>query len=135
MRVDRGVRIDGNILLGDNCTLYEGCQLVAGTRGKLRIGDGSHIGRLTLVSAVNGINIGDRTAISGGVMIYSSTTTSDGRVRAGRVRLGSDVLVGANAVLLPGVVVNDGASVGAGAVVTGEVAAGTVVVGMPARPV
>ena len=42
--------------------------------------------------------------------------------------------IGANATLLPGVVVGEGALVGAGAVVTRDVPPGTVVVGNPARP-
>ena len=42
--------------------------------------------------------------------------------------------IGANATLLPGVVIGEGALVGAGAVVTRDVAPDTVVVGNPARP-
>ena len=42
--------------------------------------------------------------------------------------------IGANATLLPGVVIGEGALVGAGAVVTRDVAQDTVVVGNPARP-
>lgn len=44
-----------------------------------------------------------------------------------------DVLIGANAVLLEGVRVGQGAVVAAGAVVTQDVAPGTVVAGIPAR--
>ena len=43
--------------------------------------------------------------------------------------------VGARAVLLPGIEVGAEAFVGAGAVVTRDVAPGAVVVGVPARPV
>ncbi len=43
--------------------------------------------------------------------------------------------IGANATLLPGVVIGENALIGAGAVVTREVPAGTVVVGNPARVV
>ena len=42
--------------------------------------------------------------------------------------------IGVGAVILPGVTVGRCAQVGAGAVVTGDVAAGTVVIGVPARP-
>jgi acetyltransferase-like isoleucine patch superfamily enzyme len=41
--------------------------------------------------------------------------------------------IGANVTLLPGVVIGEGALVGAGAVVVRDVPAGTVVVGNPAR--
>ncbi|MDQ3936725.1 MAG: N-acetyltransferase, partial [Actinomycetota bacterium] len=42
--------------------------------------------------------------------------------------------IGGGAVLLPGVEVGEDAFVGAGAVVTRDVAAGALVVGVPARP-
>ena len=49
------------------------------------------------------------------------------------VVVGEGAVVGANAVLLPGVSVGEGAVVGAGAVVVADVAPGDVVVGNPAR--
>jgi maltose O-acetyltransferase len=51
------------------------------------------------------------------------------------VNIGEDVWIGGGAILLPGVTVGDGAIVGAGAVVTRDVAPGTRVVGNPARPI
>jgi sugar O-acyltransferase (sialic acid O-acetyltransferase NeuD family) len=51
----------------------------------------------------------------------------------GYVRVGEGVLVGAAAVVLPGVTVGDGCTIGAGAVVITDVPAGTTVVGVPGR--
>jgi acetyltransferase-like isoleucine patch superfamily enzyme len=51
------------------------------------------------------------------------------------VRVCRNAKVGANATLLPGVVVGEGALVGAGSVVTRDVPPGAVVVGNPARQV
>jgi sugar O-acyltransferase (sialic acid O-acetyltransferase NeuD family) len=62
------------------------------------------------------------------------TTVFPGANIAGGVRLGEGVTVGSNACVLPGLEVGSGAYVGAGAVVTRPVAAGTTVVGVPARP-
>ncbi len=45
----------------------------------------------------------------------------------------SDVWIGANASILPGVRVGSGSVVGAGAVVTRDIPPGKVVVGVPAR--
>jgi len=50
------------------------------------------------------------------------------------VAIGCDVWIGGGAILLAGVTVGDGAIVGAGSVVTRDVAAGVTVVGNPARP-
>ena len=57
----------------------------------------------------------------------------------GRVRIEDDVFIGAGAIILPGnaarpLTIGRGASVGAGAVVTRDVAPGSTVIGCPARP-
>lgn len=49
--------------------------------------------------------------------------------------LGNDVWIGANAIILDGVRIGDGAIIGAGAVVTRDVAPYQVCAGVPARPV
>ena len=46
---------------------------------------------------------------------------------------GTDVWIGAGAIILPGITIGDGATVGAGSVVSKNVEARTVVVGNPAR--
>lgn len=51
----------------------------------------------------------------------------------GGVKIGRGVLVGAGAVVLPGIVINDYAVIGAGAVVTKNVAGGVTVIGNPAQ--
>nr|WP_315943076.1 CatB-related O-acetyltransferase [Microbacterium festucae] len=52
-----------------------------------------------------------------------------------RVEIGSDVWIGASAVVLGGVTIGDGAIVAAGSVVTRDVAAFSIVAGNPARHV
>lgn len=54
---------------------------------------------------------------------------------AGTVTAGMDVVIGAGAVVIPGVTLGDNVTVGAGAVVLRDVAADSVVVGNPARPI
>jgi maltose O-acetyltransferase len=44
------------------------------------------------------------------------------------------VWIGGGAIILPGVTVGDGALIGAGSVVTRDVAEGATVIGNPARP-
>jgi phosphonate metabolism protein (transferase hexapeptide repeat family) len=55
--------------------------------------------------------------------------------RSYRAVLGNDVWIGHGAILLPGVKVGNGAAIGAGAVVSRDVPAFAVVVGVPARVV
>lgn len=49
------------------------------------------------------------------------------------VVIGNDVTIGVNAIVLPGVKIGDGAIVGAGSVVTGDVPPFAIVAGVPAR--
>jgi putative colanic acid biosynthesis acetyltransferase WcaF len=51
----------------------------------------------------------------------------------GDIMIGSDVFIGAKALVLPGVTVGDGAVIGAGSVVTKDVAPWTIVGGNPAK--
>ena len=45
------------------------------------------------------------------------------------------VLIGAGAIVLPGLTINDYATVGAGSIVTNDIASGITVMGNPARAV
>jgi len=49
------------------------------------------------------------------------------------VRIGNDVFIGANAIVLPGVTVGDGAIIGAGTIVTTDVPPYAIVAGVPAK--
>lgn len=110
--------------------------------GSPSIGAGTWIGAFTVIDASGGLTIGEGCDISSGVHIY--THSSALRCVSGRrydsvdrapVRIGARVFIGANAVVNMGVTIGDEAIIGAGAVVTGDVPARTVVVGVPARAV
>ncbi len=53
----------------------------------------------------------------------------------GGVKVGHGVLIGAGAIVLPGLKINDYATVGAGSIVTHDIASGITVVGNPARAI
>ena len=53
----------------------------------------------------------------------------------GGVKVGQGVLIGAGAIVLPGLTINDYATVGAGSIVTHDIASGITVMGNPARAV
>lgn len=86
-----------------------------------------------------GITIGDDVFIGHNVVIATLDHALDPAERAttvpAPVRIGDRVWIGANATVLPGVTVGDGAVVAAGAVVTRDVPPRTVVGGVPARTI
>ena len=88
------------------------------------------------VQGVNGIDIGDDTIFAPGVKIISANhSRRDLAIAedATPIVIGKHVWIGANAVILPGIQVGDGAVIGAGSIVTKNVAKGAVVAGNPAR--
>ena len=86
-----------------------------------------------------GITIGDGTLIGHGSTIVTLNHAVDPARRADMVpapvTIGRNVWLGASVTVVPGVTIGDGAIVGAGAVVTRNVAANTIVAGVPAKPI
>lgn len=84
-----------------------------------------------------GVTLGDGCLIGHNVVFATLNHDVDPEKRAAMtpapIVLGKNVWVGSNATLLQGVTVGDGAIIAAGAVVTKEVPANTVVGGVPAR--
>lgn len=82
------------------------------------------------------ITIGDDVTMAPRVHILAhdaSTCHHLGYARIGRVDIGNNVFIGADAVVLPGVTIGDNCVVGANSTVTKSIPANTVVAGNPAR--
>lgn len=106
----------------------------------ISLGDGVFMNYGCVVLDVVAVAIGDRTQIGPHVQILTADHPRNPAERAcglefGRpITIGRNVWIGGGAIILPGVRIGDDALVGAGAVVTRDVAAGTTVAGNPARP-
>jgi acetyltransferase-like isoleucine patch superfamily enzyme len=157
----RKMRIGHRVAVDEGCQLdARGC-----APGEFEIGDGTLISRGCIISGKDGpLRIGPRVNIGAGCVIYASTRLEIGAdtmlaaqcyVGGGRYRvlgrtdvpiadqpeprlgvvIGDDCWLGAGAIVVDGVRIGRGSVVGAGAVVTKDVAPYSVMVGVPARKV
>lgn len=84
----------------------------------------------------NNIKIGNRVFILEGVTIIDSDVHSIfNKEVSAPITIGDNVWIGINATILKGVNIGDGAVIGAGAVVTKDVPAKALVVGVPAKAI
>jgi acetyltransferase-like isoleucine patch superfamily enzyme len=103
----------------------------------------SYCYELFVISFLGKVHIGSRTLFGPNVQIYTAEhplrpedrNGTKGRESARPIRIGNDCWIGGAAIILPGVTIGDGVTVGAGSVVTRDVPARSVVVGNPARVV
>ncbi len=107
----------------------------------IRIGRDSLVGEYTVIRGQGGVTIGDRVYTSPLVQIVAVNHVFDDPTRsfteqgitAQGITIEDDVWIGSGAIITDGVRVGRGAVVAAGAVVTQDVPAHTVVAGVPAR--
>ncbi len=148
--LDSGQRLhlEGNIEITSPKRVHLGCRVKLGKdiylgawpQGELIIGNDSYIGRGSIILAHKSVTIGNDCLIAPGCHI---TDVNHGiepgmlirkqQLVSKSVRIGNDVWVGAGASILPGVTIGDGAVIGARSVVTHDVPANAVVVGVPAK--
>lgn len=112
--------------------------LVALGGGALTIGDRVHISYGAAVAAMKNVTIGDDVRIGPFVVImdgdFHDIADRDAPGEMSPVIIGANVTVGARVTILRGSVIGAGAELLSGCVVSGPIAAGAIVGGVPARP-
>ncbi len=104
-----------NITVGKNVFINACCKFQ--DQGGITIGDNCYIGHnVTLATLNHDINPGNRAT-----MIPK------------RIIIGNNVWIGSDTTILPGIIIEDGAIIGAGSVVTKNISKNTIVAGNPAK--
>ena len=134
--------VRGEVSAGSFCEINQGVELNP-FGGSIRLADRVWLGPYVVIYGHGGVEIGEWTMVSMHATIVSSNHAIPAMDRCMRwekdvllpTKIGRDVWIGANAVILGGVMIGDGAVIAAGAVVTKDVERGAIVAGAPAREV
>ncbi|MFN5516616.1 MAG: acyltransferase [Cyanobacteriota bacterium] len=135
--------IGKGIIIGEKCTIYDGCQLVSDDKSEsgITIGNNCHLNFGCYICGIGGLDIGNNCLFGPGVKIIPANHKCD-RIDIDIIKQGHDfskvvindnVWIGAGAIILAGVQINSGVVVAAGAVVTKNVESDRIVAGVPAK--
>ena len=140
--IHRSVRMDTppyrKFSLGDY-SVVESFSCINNAMGDVLIGDHTRIGLHNTI--IGPVKIGDNVNLAQGITVTAlnhnfndpSKRIDEQGVSTSAVNIGNDIWIGANAVILPGVSIGNHSVVAAGAVVTKDVPAHTLVAGVPAK--
>jgi len=132
-----------NISIGYGCVFFEDCRLAAQGNGQITIGGGCVFNSDVYLNAAEGgrIVIGKNVIVGPRVTMRASNHKYADRNRPikeqghdpDEIVIGTDVWIGAHAVILPGAHIGDGAVIAAGAVVSGDIPEYAMAGGVPAK--
>lgn len=115
---------DLGVSIGEKCEIFSSASLG---------------GEPYLVSIGNKVRITSNVVFithDGGVWVYRNMYPELSDIDLfGRIRIGNNVHIGNNAVIMPGVTIGDNVIIGVGAIVTHDIPSNTIAAGVPARPI
>lgn len=145
--ISRNAQIYGakNIEIGNNVRIDDFCIL----SGKIIIGNNVHVAAAVLIFAGDcGVILNDYSGVSSRTAIYAASDDYSGEfmtnptipdefrnVTGGVVYIGKHSLIGTGCTILPGVKVNDGASVGAMSLINKDLEPFSMNVGIPCKKI
>ena len=97
-----------------------------------KLGERVEIGSFTIIDAKEGVTIEDNVKIGWSCSIFSNSTIDN---KKGKIILKKDCKIGANSVILPGIIVGENATVGANSLVNKNIPSNETWVGTPARKI
>ncbi len=151
-------KIGKNVLISNKCSIYQADMMEMGDNvriddfciliGKIKLGSNIHIGAFCHLSGGAGIVMNDYSGLSQRCSLYTQSDDYSGRsmtnptipekfkeVQSGEIVIGRHVIIGSSSVILPGVSIGEGASVGAMSLVNRSLEAWTMNAGIPCRAI
>lgn len=123
----------GRINVGKHC-LFEKCRLAAVNGGEILVGEGTSLGRNTIIVAHERISIGQNCSLAPNICIYDHDHcfNADGKTtgfNTGKVYIGNNVWIGAGVIILRNTSIGNNCVIGAGTVVKGDIPNNSLVTG------
>ena len=119
--VSEAAYVVGNVENGENSSVWPGA-VIRGDYGRITVGKNTNIQDNCVLHADDYLNVGDNVVVTHGAVLHCH-------------RVGNNVMIGINAVLLENAEVGDNCVIGAGSVVLADtvVPSESVVIGVPGR--
>lgn len=135
-----GVEIGDNFTLG-KYSIIECTGVLRNVGNSLKIGDNVGINHYCFIGVRGDIQIGDNVIFGPRVNIFSENHNysnieipiKNQGVSKGKTKIGNDIWIGANVSIMSGVTIGDGCVIAAGAVVTKDIPAYSIIGGVPAK--
>ena len=129
--VDKGAELE----IGNRFNMRGSARIRVRKNGKLIIGNNVSLNINNMIACHESIEIGDDVQFSPNVQIYDHDHDyrAEGGVKAGKyktspVKIGNNVWIGANVVILRGTIIGDNCVIGAGSIVKGHVPNGKILI-------
>lgn len=143
---ERAILVDlDRIEIGSHVRI-DGYTVLSASGGHLKIGNHVHIASHADIYAGMGVELDDFVGLSQGGRIYSVNDDYTGtsltgptipaqyrRTNGGKVAVGRHVVIGAGSIVLPGVTIGEGSTIGALSLVTHSLDSWGIYAGIPAR--
>jgi acetyltransferase-like isoleucine patch superfamily enzyme len=97
-----------------------------------KLGDRVEIGSFTIIDAKEGVTIENNVKVGWSCSIFSNSSIDN---KKGKIILKKDCKIGANSVILPGIIVGENATVGANSLVKKNIPSNEIWAGTPARKI
>ncbi|NNF02147.1 MAG: hypothetical protein HKN22_05645 [Bacteroidia bacterium] len=128
-----------SVKIGDDAVIYKQVSVLSDNTGSLNMGHRSHVAPFSyLLIGTNKLEIGDDVAIGPFTSIFCLSNKVSKELHRNsyhnkNVKIGNNVFVGAQTIIMPGTVIDDNVVVSANSTVMGHLKSGGIYSGNPAK--